>query len=74
MNRIPPKFVWGTLLAAGLAYEAGALLSAAEGDTLSEVTRSVFQTHTTPGAAVFGAAWVGFAGWYLVHIIRGSRK
>lgn len=71
---IPPKFVWASLIGAGVAFEVGAILTAADGDTLSEVTREVFQVHTTPGALVFSAAWLGFAAWFWWHIVRGGRK
>lgn len=69
-----PKLVWGGLLAVALAFEAGAIVSAADGDTFSEFTRQVFRTHTTPGAAAFAIAWTGFSAWYLVHILKGSIK
>jgi hypothetical protein len=61
--------VWGGLLTAGAAFEVYALANGRDGDTLSERTRSWFQVRTRAGAVVFGAAWCGFATWFLVHIL-----
>lgn len=61
--------VWGGLLAAGAVAEVIALRSGRQGDTLSERTRAWFRVHTPTGRAVFAVAWVGFAVWYLVHIL-----
>lgn len=61
--------VWGGLLAVGAAFEVWALRNGRAGDTLSERTRAWFRVRTRPGAAVFAVAWVGFAGWFLVHIL-----
>lgn len=61
--------VWGGLLLAGAAFEAYALRNGRDGDTLSETTRRLFRVHTRPGKVVFAAAWLGFAAWYLLHIL-----
>jgi hypothetical protein len=42
-------------------------------DTLSEFTRSIFDT-AGADAAVFGVGWVGFAAWFLWHILGGRDK
>lgn len=70
---------WGSLLAAGLAFEGWALArEKVRGDTLSEFTRKVFRTgypdrpevkRSKTGRVIFGVAWAGFAGWYLYHIL-----
>ena len=61
--------VWGGLLAAGAGFEVYALRNARAGDTLSERTRAWFRVNTRVGRAVFAVAWVGFAAWFLVHIL-----
>ncbi|WP_267716597.1 hypothetical protein [Streptomyces sp. CoH17] len=65
-----PNYVWGGLFTAGLAYEAYALFTKVEGDTLSERTRALFKVHTKPGRAIFTVAWGGFSLWFLQHIIN----
>ncbi|WP_326795645.1 hypothetical protein OG946_09225 [Streptomyces sp. NBC_01808] len=61
-------WIWGGLLALGAVVEVVALWTPKKGDTLSERTRAWFRVRTPVGKAVFVAAWVGFAGWFLVHI------
>ncbi|MGW0736959.1 hypothetical protein [Streptomyces sp. NPDC002851] len=61
--------IWVVLLAAGAAYELYALWNKTPGDTLSERVRAWFRVHTRPGRALFALAWVGFATWFLVHIL-----
>lgn len=63
--------VWGGLLLAGAAFEAYALRNGRQGDTLSEKTRSWFRVKTKTGKVAFVVVWVGFAAWYLVHIVSG---
>lgn len=63
--------VWGALLAAGALYELDTMANGRAGDTLSERTRWWFRTHTRPGRAAFAAAWLVFAGWFLIHILAG---
>lgn len=63
--------VWGGLLLAGGAYEAYALFTKKPGDTLSETTRKAFRVDTARGKIAFGAVWVSFSAWYLVHILWG---
>lgn len=62
---------WAAWLGAFAAIEGRALLNKLPGDTFSEHTRRWFATHTKPGRVAFAFVWVGFAGWYLVHILRG---
>lgn len=66
-----PNLVWGAILGTGFAYEAYALLSKRDGDTLSERTREWFRTRTKPGRLVFSLAWCGFSIWFLLHILGG---
>lgn len=66
-----PDIVWGSLLAVGAGYELYALVNERAGDTLSERVRAWFAVHTRPGRAAFALAWVGFAGWFLWHILGG---
>lgn len=61
--------LWGGLLAAGAALEVWALRNGRPGDTLSERTRAWFRVRTPAGRIVFAVAWVGFASWYLVHVL-----
>lgn len=60
---------WGVLIFTGLVYETAALRSKRHRDTLSQTTRRWFMTDTVAGQWVFGAAWIGFSGWYLWHIL-----
>jgi len=63
MAPLTSDLVWGGLFAVGAAYEAYTLRNKADGDTLSERTRSWFRVHTKPGRAVFTV-------WYLLHILN----
>jgi hypothetical protein len=62
---------WVAWLAAFALIEGKAIANKTPGDTFSEHTRKVFATHTKPGKAAFAVVWVGFAAWYLVHILGG---
>lgn len=66
-----PDIVWGSLFAAGAAYEAYGIISRKFGDTLSDRTRAWFHTNTKTGKAVFTVSWLAFSAWYLIHIIGG---
>lgn len=61
--------VWSSLIAAGTAYEVYTLVTARQGDTLSETTRRWFQVRTSTGRIVFTFTWLAFATWYLIHIV-----
>lgn len=61
--------LWWTWIAAFIAFEAAALIDRRKGDTLSEHVREWFRTNTPRGRLIFGAGWVVFAGWFLVHIL-----
>lgn len=65
------RFVWGALLVFGAAIEINGVMNPGGEDTLSEFTRWAFQVDTTPGAVIFGTAWLAFSAWYLVHILKG---
>lgn len=69
MSRLRPGRVWGGLLAAGLAYEAYGLRGAVDGDTLSEVTRTVFHTRHPLGKVAFTAGWAALTCWFVPHIV-----
>ena len=62
---------WVTWLAAFALVEGVALADKDQGDTLSEHVRKWFRTHTRGGKLAFAVAWLGFAGWFLVHILAG---
>lgn len=66
-----PNIVWGTLFAAGGAYEIYAIFNKESGDTLSERVRSLFNVKTKIGKSVFTVGWLAFSAWFLVHIIGG---
>lgn len=61
--------IWGGLLVAGAAFEAYALRNGRDGDTLSETTRRLFRVRTKTGRVIFAVSWLGFAAWYLLHIL-----
>lgn len=61
--------VWGSLLVVGAVVEGLALWNTRPGDTLSERTRSWFRVNTRAGRVMFVVVWVGFAAWFLVHIL-----
>lgn len=61
--------IWGGLILAGAGFEAYALRNGRDGDTISEATRRLFRVRTRAGKIVFASAWIGFASWYLVHIV-----
>lgn len=63
--------VWGGLLVVGAAVEVHALFNERAGDTLSERVRAWFRVRTRRGRLVFAGSWVGFAVWFLFHILRG---
>ena len=65
-------WIWGTMLVIGLAFEAYAIWSKKQGDTLSEHTRRVFFVNTKAGRAVFTVFWAGFSVWFLLHIVTGA--
>lgn len=63
--------IWGGLILAGAGFEAYALRNGRDGDTISEATRRLFRVRTRAGKIVFASAWIGFASWYLGHILWG---
>lgn len=66
-----PNLVWGALFVIGSAYEGWTIKNAITGDTLSERTRAWFYTKTPWGRVFFSTFWIGFSGWFLVHILKG---
>ncbi|MGW3626274.1 hypothetical protein [Streptomyces sp. NPDC000880] len=62
--------IWTVWTVAFAVAETIALVNRREGDTLSETTRRVFRTRTSKaGRAVFAAGWIGFSGWFAIHIL-----
>ncbi|MGC4950917.1 hypothetical protein ACLQ2N_32595 [Streptomyces sp. DT224] len=62
--------VWTLWTALFALFETWALINKKKGDTLSENTRALFRTRTSKaGRAVFTASWLGFSGWFLLHIL-----
>ncbi|MFI5859359.1 hypothetical protein [Streptomyces parvulus] len=62
--------IWALWTALFALFETWALINKKEGDTLSENTRALFHTRTSKaGRAVFTVGWLGFSGWFLLHIL-----
>lgn len=64
-----PDLVWAGVACLVLFLEMMGVLGKKKGDTISELTRKHFKTDTKFGAVLFGVTWVGFAAWYLWHIL-----
>ncbi|MFG2986242.1 hypothetical protein ACGFYQ_34160 [Streptomyces sp. NPDC048258] len=59
--------VWSLLFA---VFEGVALANRRDNDTLSENFRRLFHTRTSKaGRAVFAVGWIGFSGWFAIHIL-----
>lgn len=65
--------IWGGILAVAGIVEVWGITNPGSHDTLSEFTRWIFDTDDS-GALVFGVGWVGFAAWFLWHILGGRKK
>lgn len=63
------NLVWGSVLAVAAGVEVYAIASKAKGDTLSERVKDWFRTSTPGGKLGFSVVWVGFAMWFLGHIL-----
>ncbi|MFD9248398.1 hypothetical protein [Streptomyces bottropensis] len=62
--------VWSAWTAVFALFETWALINKRDGDTLSENTRRLFRIRTSKtGRAIFTVGWVGFSGWFLLHIL-----
>ena len=63
-------FAWAWLgwLGSFAVVEAVALIRGRD-ETLSDHTRMWFRTRTRAGRFAFAVSWVGFAVWFLVHIL-----
>lgn len=64
-----PNLVWAFWIFFFALFEGAALVNRKDGDTFSERTRDWFKVNTKRGRIAFGVTWVGFAGWYLWHIL-----
>jgi len=67
---VSPDLVWAGVTVLVLFLEMVGVLGKRQGDTISELTRKYFHTDTPAGGILFGIAWVGFAVWYFLHILR----
>lgn len=61
-------WAWLGWLGAFAVVEGVALAKGSDG-TLSDHTRTWFRTGTKTGRIVFAVSWIGFAAWFLVHIL-----
>lgn len=64
-----PDLVWGSVAALVIFLEVVGIVGKNKDDTISEMTRKYFKTDTKFGAIGFTLAWLGFAAWYLYHIV-----
>lgn len=64
-----PDLIWGGVAALVLFLEMVGIFGKTKDDTISEQTRKWFKTETPLGAAGFTVAWLGFAAWFLYHIV-----
>ena len=65
----PFDVIWWIIALPPALWEVYAILNRVDGDTLSERTRVWWHVSTVPGKATFGLAWVGFAAWFLWHVV-----
>ena len=65
-----PKGRVALLGALGLAAVVEGVGVFTDNDTLSQLTSDLFRVSTAQGKWAFAATWVGFAGWYLWHILH----
>ena len=68
---ILPDVVWLAWLGAFAVIECYALVSRAQGDTLSERLRAWFRVKRPAGRFAFAATVVALAAWLIPHIIGG---
>ena len=61
--------VWGGVAVLVLFLEMVGIFGRNKDDTISELTRKYFKTDTPVGAIGFSLVWIGFAAWYLYHIV-----
>ncbi|MGW0757157.1 hypothetical protein ACWD1Y_11815 [Streptomyces sp. NPDC002814] len=67
------RILWGAWVGFFIVYEAIALVTKKDDDTLSENTRRLFRTRTSKaGRAIFTVAVAGGAVWFLLHILTES--
>lgn len=65
-----PDIIWVAIIAVGVITEVVALVTKAQGDTLSERTRDWFRIRTSRvGRTIFTVAWIVFSLWFLGHIL-----
>jgi hypothetical protein len=57
----------GALSVAAIVEVVGVFTS---NDTISQLTSDLFHVSTTQGKWAFAVSWLGFAGWYLWHILH----
>ncbi|MFJ4988755.1 hypothetical protein ACIP9H_33765 [Streptomyces sp. NPDC088732] len=62
--------IWIAWTIAFALFEGIAIANKRNGDTLSENFRGLFHTRTSKvGRAIFTVGWLGFAGWFALHIL-----
>lgn len=69
MSNTTSDVVWSVLIGVALVYELIAVALKRWPATLSAKTRRFFQTNTEFGRWTFLVLWLGFAGWFLWHIL-----
>ena len=65
-------FVWVVVFATGIGYEVWAIRREQYDKTMSRTTRRWWRTHHPVGATAFSVGWMGFAGWFAWHVVKGS--
>jgi hypothetical protein len=66
------ELIWAGLALLGAAFETFYLANKRSGDTLSEVTRTLFRIRSSRvGRIGFGTTWAAFAVWFWGHILYG---
>lgn len=64
-----PRLIWGAGIGSLIVLDV--LLDRRHDEsTLSEVTRSLYRTHTPLGRAAFLASWAALSGWLIPHICK----
>lgn len=65
-----PRRVWLASVGSLILLDVWAAHNATAGDSLSEVTRSIYRPDTLPGRCVFVASWVALSSWLIPHICK----
>lgn len=65
-----PAVVWIGTIGGLAAFDYWCAKNDVVGDSLSEVARATFHTHTVIGAAAFVTGWGALTAWLIPHILR----